>query len=55
MKGALLSGAFPKEIFMSEDVILKMLIYLEDGSKTNYILNVLLLSEVTQWRNKYLT
>ena len=47
MKGALLSGAFPKEIFMSEDVILKMLIYLEDGSKTNYILNVLLLSEVT--------
>jgi len=54
MKGALLAGAFPKSIFSSEDVILKMLVYLEDGSKTNYILNVLLLSDVTLWKNRYL-
>lgn len=31
-----------------------MLVYLEDGSKTNYILNVLLLSDVTLWKIKYL-
>ena len=54
MKGALLAGAFPKAIFMSENVIKQMLTYLEDGSKTNYLLNVLLLSEVTLWKNKFL-
>ena len=25
--------------------------FLEDGNKTNYILNVLLLSDVTLWKN----
>lgn len=54
MKGALLAGAFPKSIFMAESVIMQMLVYLEDGSKTNYLLNVLLLSEVTLWKNRFL-
>jgi hypothetical protein len=31
-----------------------MLVYIDDGSKTNYILNVLLESDVTLWRNKFL-
>lgn len=31
-----------------------MLLYFEDGSKTNYILNVMLLSDVPNWKNKFL-
>jgi hypothetical protein len=44
-------GAFEQNIFKDEDVIIKMLLFLEDGNKTNFILNVLLLSNVTLWKN----
>jgi hypothetical protein len=54
MQRALMMGAFDKQIFKEDDVINFMLTCLEDGSKTNYILNVLLLSDVTLWKNKYL-
>ena len=54
MKGALLAGAFDKTIFMSEEVVKMMITYMYDGSKTNYILNVLLLSDVILWKNRYL-
>lgn len=54
MQRALLMGAFDKQTFIKDKVIKQMLLYLEDGSKTNYILNVLLLSDVTLWKNKFL-
>jgi hypothetical protein len=54
MRGALLAGAFDKSIFTSEEVVLKMITYMYDGSKTNYILNVLLLTDVILWKNRYL-
>lgn len=44
-------GAFDDSIFKNDDVIQNMLKFLEDGNKTNYILNVLLLSNVTLWKN----
>lgn len=31
-----------------------MLVILEDGSKTNYVLQVLLESNVTLWRNQHI-
>lgn len=54
MKGALLQGAFPKHIFLDEKVIVEIMVYLDDGSKTNNILNVLMLAEVTLWKNKFI-
>jgi len=51
MKESLLMGAFDHKIFNDDEVITKLLIFLEDGNKTNYILNVLLLSDVTLWKN----
>ena len=51
MKKSLLMGAFDDSIFKNDDVIQNMLKFLEDGNKTNYILNVLLLSNVTLWKN----
>lgn len=47
-------GAFDQNIFKDEDVIIKMLLFLDEGNKTNFILNVLLLSNVTLWKNSYL-
>jgi len=47
-------GAFEQNIFNDEDVIIKMLLFLDEGNKTNFILNVLLLSNVTLWKNSYL-
>jgi len=47
-------GAFDQNIFKDEDVIVKMLLFLDEGNKTNFILNVLLLSNVTLWKNNYL-
>lgn len=44
-------GAFDDSIFKNDDVIQNMLMFLKDGNKTNYILNVLLLSNVTLWKN----
>lgn len=35
-------------------MISELLAYFSDGSKTNYILNVLLLCDVTLWKNKWL-
>ena len=46
-------GAFEQYIFTDEQVIKRMLVYLEDGSKTNFVLIVLLLSDVVLWKQKY--
>jgi hypothetical protein len=54
MQGALLMGAFDTQIFKEDEVIMALLAYFSDGSKTNYILNVLLLCDVTLWKNKWL-
>jgi len=51
MKKSLLMGAFDQKIFKDDEVVDCMLEFLDDGCKTNYILNVLLLTEVTLWKN----
>lgn len=50
MQKSLLLGAFEKAIFSDDKVIMRMLGYLEDGSKTNFVMNVLLLSDVVLWK-----
>tara|TARA_B110000285_G_C15038035_1_gene570384 strand:- start:1071 stop:1238 length:168 start_codon:yes stop_codon:yes gene_type:complete len=45
-------GAFDKQIFSKEKVVLKMIEFLEVGSKTNFLLNTILLVDVTIWKNK---
>lgn len=47
-------GAFDTQQLNNDDVILAILVYFSDGSKTNYILNVLLACDVTLWKNKWL-
>ena len=47
MKNALMISAFDKSIFKEEDLVQGILVYLEDGSKTNFILNVLQLIEIS--------
>ena len=54
MEESLLAAAFEKHITSNEKVIKMMLIYLKDGSKTNLVLNVLLLSDVVLWKSKFL-
>lgn len=54
MQYALQKGAFEKKIFSDETVIERMLDIMLDGSKTNTILNSLLLMDITLWKNNYL-
>jgi len=49
---SLIMGAFDKQIFSKEKVVLKMIEFLEVGSKTNFLLNTILLVDVTIWKNK---
>ncbi len=44
-------GAFDKSILKEDLVIQKMLEMLNYGSKTNFILNVLSLVDISLWRN----
>lgn len=54
MQQALLMGAFDPCVFKNDEVIKWMMIFLEEGNKTNYILNVLMLSDVTLWKNLHI-
>lgn len=51
MKKALLMGAFDPNVFKDDKVIEMMLVFLDEGNKTNFVLNVLMLSDVTLWKN----
>jgi hypothetical protein len=55
MQDALAMGAFEKNIFKNKKVIGSMLgIFETDGSKTNFILNVLVLTDISQWPYQYI-
>ena len=45
-------GAFEKTELLKSDVIDSILANFEDGSKTNFILNILLLTGLDGWRTK---
>lgn len=51
---ALCQGAFEKQSFKQPEVVEKILEYMKIGSKTNFLLNTLLLIDVFEWKNKYL-
>jgi len=54
MQKALLMSAFDKTELQEVEVIEKILVNFEDGSKTNYILNILLLIGIDNWKNNKL-
>lgn len=54
LQHALLKGAYDKIIFKDEEVISQMLVILKEGCRTNFSLNVLLLVDITIWKNKFL-
>ena len=47
-------SAFPLNIFEKDKVVEKIIESFEDGSKTLFILNTLLLTQITLWTNKQL-
>lgn len=51
---SLLKGAFDKHIFKKEEVVQKILEFMKIGSKTNFLLNTLLLTDISEWKDKYL-
>ena len=65
LQHALLMGAFDKTIFKEEEVVAQILVILKqvlcvfmlvyrDGCRTNFLLNVLLLIDISMWKNKHL-
>lgn len=54
LKNALIQAAFDKMIFREDFVIDEMLSILRDGHRTNFLLNILILIDISVWKNKYL-
>ena len=54
LRKALLLGAFDKQIFKEEMVIDSILGILKDGYRTNFLMNILILIDFSNWKNKYL-
>ena len=55
MQEALKKQAFDKEMYQNPKVVSTMLsLFKADGSKTNFILNVLILTDIAQWKTKFL-
>lgn len=48
-------GAFEKQQLRSEKVVEYMLQQFDDGSKTNFLLKTMLLTEVSLWKNEHIT
>jgi hypothetical protein len=48
---ALIAGAFEKSLFLDKEVIEVLIKELMEGTSTNYILNVLLLTDISVWKN----
>ena len=56
MQEALKKQAFDKEMYQDPKVVNSILTFFEtDGSMTNFILNVLLLTDIAQWKPQSLT
>ena len=51
---SLLIGAFEKQELRSPDVVEYMLQCFDDGSKTNFLLQTMLLTEVSLWNNEHI-
>ena len=47
-------GAFEKQELRSEEVVGFILKCFEDGSKTNFLLQTMLLTEVSLWKNEHI-
>ena len=54
LQNALMLSAFDKMIFRDEPVISSILDILSQGSRTNFLLNVLSLVNIDSWKNKHL-
>lgn len=54
LQNALLLAAFDKLIFREEIVIENVLNVLKDGFRTNFLLNVLTLIDISVWKNKHM-
>ena len=52
---SLLTGAFEKQQLRSEEVVGFMLECMQDGSKTNFLLQTMLLTEVSLWKNQQIS
>ena len=54
LRKALLLAAFDKMIFREDKVINSMLNILQEGYRTNFLLNILSLIDISVWKNKHL-
>jgi hypothetical protein len=54
LRKALLLAAFDKMIFREDKVINSILSILKDGYRTNFLLNILALIDISVWKNKHL-
>ena len=54
LQKALLLSAFDKMIFREEVVIKEVLSILKDGYRTNFLMNILTLIDISVWKNKHL-
>ena len=54
LQNALIVAAFDKIIFREESVIEEILKILESGYRTNFLLNVLTLIDISMWKNKHM-
>ena len=54
LQKALNVGAFDKMIFREQMVIDEILTILKDGYRTNFLMNILILIDISVWKNKYM-
>jgi hypothetical protein len=50
----MLLAAFDKMIFREDNVINSILNILKEGFRTNFLLNILVLIDISVWKNKHL-
>mmetsp|Transcript_28400 Transcript_28400/g.43004 ORF Transcript_28400/g.43004 Transcript_28400/m.43004 type:complete len:287 (-) Transcript_28400:20-880(-) len=51
---SLFNGAFDKQIFKEKEVVKQIIEYMNVGSKTNFLLNILILTDISVWKNQQL-
>jgi len=54
LKGALKLSAFEKLYFKKDEVVSEFINLLKVGSRTNYLLNILALVDLSIWKNQHL-
>lgn len=52
LKNALKIKAFDKLLFREDVIVEKLLFYLNQGTRTIYILNILSLVDISVWKNR---